>query len=88
MPRIVQVIGRKCAANMLQLPAGRPDRFAADLHMRLLRRAPALFQVTWQACGGNIFPTGNPAQSAWDDMIERQIMAAAAIDTLKFIAQE
>src|SRR5688572_831625 len=38
-PRIVQVIGREAAAMLLQLPAGRADRGAVQVHMRFPGRA-------------------------------------------------
>src|SRR4051794_26530611 len=41
-PTLVQVVRRKRAAMLLQLPAGRPNRVALDVHVRFARRAPAL----------------------------------------------
>ena len=79
---------RKGAANMLQLPTGGADRFAADLHIGLGGRATTFFQIAWQTSCGDIFPAGYAAQSARDHMIEGQIMSAAAINAFKFVAKK
>lgn len=84
----MQMVGRKGAADMLQLPAGRPDRFAVDLHIRLFGCAAAFFQIAGQARCGNIFPARPAAQPARDHMVKGKIVAASAIDALKFIAQK
>ena len=74
MPGLVQMIRRERAASVLQLPAGRADCCHVQLHMRLFRRASALFQVARQAGGGHIFPAGDAAQTARDNVIEGQIV--------------
>ncbi len=88
MPRFVQMVRREGAAAVLQLPAGRTYGGHVELHMRLLRRAATFFQVAGQARGGDIFPAGNPAQTAWDDVIEGQVIARSAILALELVAQE
>src|SRR5437763_9733769 len=53
-PALVQIIGRKRAAVLLELPARRPDRLTLEMHVRLDRRAPALLQVARRAGGRDI----------------------------------
>ena len=74
-PALVQVIGREAAAMLLQLPAGRPERAAADVHVRLLRRAAALPEVARRAGGGDILPGRAAALGARQDMVEGQLAA-------------
>jgi hypothetical protein len=87
-PAVVQEIGRKAAAMILQLPARRADRGDVEAHLGFLGRPPALFQIAWGTGGRHILPRRATAISARNDMIERQIMAHAAILTLKPVAQE
>lgn len=88
MPRFVQVVRRECAAFVLELPVGRANGGHVKLHMRLLGRASALFQVARQARGGDIFPTGAATQTARDDMVEGQVVARSAILALELVAQK
>src|SRR3712207_7100565 len=55
-PAVVEVIGREGAAMLLQLPAGRPERVAAQVHVRLARRAAAFPEVARRAGRGDILP--------------------------------
>ena len=54
----------------------------------LLRRAPALAQVARRAGRGDVFPAGPSTQPPRDNMIEGQVVRAAAILAGKAIAQE
>src|SRR5436190_17206981 len=87
-PALVEVIGREGAAVLLQLPAGRPERAAVDVHVRLLRRSAALAQVAGGAGGGDILPGRPPALGARDDVIEGQLPQVAAILALEAVAKE
>src|SRR5690348_16068795 len=78
-PAIVQIVGREGAAMLLQLPAGRPERPAVDMHVRLLRRAAALLEVAGRAGGGDILPGRAAALGARDDVVERELPQVAAI---------
>ena len=84
----MQMVRRKRAAPVLQLPACWPDRRHVELHMRLLWRAAALFKVAVQAGCGDIFPTGNTAQATWDDVVKGQIVTRPAILAFELVAQE
>ena len=88
VPRLVQVVWREGAAPVLKLPARWTDGRHVELHMRLLGCAPAFFEVAWQTGGGDIFPAGNPAQSARDDVVEGQIVTRSAILAFKLVAQK
>ena len=66
-PAGVEEIGREAFAMVLQLPAGRADRLALDVHVRLARGAPALLEVARCACGGDILPARPPALRARHD---------------------
>src|SRR5690606_1472192 len=87
-PARMQIVGRKGAAIVLQLPARRAPRLAIDRHMRLLRRAAPLFQVAWRAGSGDIFPCRAPAEPARHHMVECQILARPAILAGEAVAQE
>src|SRR3546814_19830644 len=56
--------------------------------MRLLGRAPALLHVARRAGADDVFPRRSSAQTAGDDMVEGQMVAAAAILALEPVAQE
>src|SRR3954470_19762473 len=87
-PAVVEVVGREGAAVLLQLPAGRAERAAADLHVRLLGRAAALPEVAGRAGGGDIVPGGAAAERARQDMVEGQLPGVAAILAREAVAQE
>src|SRR5690606_13114090 len=78
-PAFVQIVRRKGAAIVLQLPARRAPRLAMEGHVRLLRRPAALLQVARRAGGGDIFPARPPAQPPRHHMIEGQLLARPAI---------
>ena len=75
MPCFVQMVWRECPAPVLQLPAGWANGRHVQLHMRLLWRPSALFEIAVQAGRGDIFPACNAAQTARDNVIEGQIVA-------------
>src|SRR5262245_26391083 len=79
-PALVQIIGREALAMVLQLPAGRPDRFALQVHMRLARRAATLLEVARGTGGSDILPAGAAAVRTRDDMVESQFLVRPAID--------
>lgn len=70
MPCFVQMVWRESTAPVLQLPAGGADRGHVQLHMRLLWRAATFFQIAVQAGRGDIFPAGDAAQTARNDMVK------------------
>ena len=88
MPCLVEMVGRKRSASVLQLPVSRADCRHVKLHVRLLRRPSALFQVAGQARGGDIFPARPPAQTARDDVVEGQVVCRPAILAFELVAQE
>src|SRR5262245_10484458 len=78
-PALVEIIGREGAAVLLELPAGRAEGAAADLHMGLGRGAAAFPEVAGRAGGGDIVPGRAPALGARQDMVEGELMRVAAI---------
>src|SRR5699024_3138753 len=87
-PAIVKIVGRETFAMILQLPAGRADRFALDMHVRLGGGPAALAKVARCAGGGDILPCRAPALRSWNHMVERQFPVRTAIDAAEAIAQE
>src|SRR5437868_12212158 len=87
-PALVEVVGREAIAVILELPAGRADRLALNMHMRLARRAAALLEVARRAGGGDILPTGPAALRTRQDMVERQFPPRPAIDAAEAVAKE
>ena len=73
---------------LLKLPAGRAERAAADVHVRLARGAAALPEVAGRAGGGDILPGGAAALGAGQDMVEGQLARVAAILAGEAVAQE
>src|SRR5437764_13207722 len=73
---------------LLQLPAGRADRLALDVHVRLDRRASALLEVARRAGGRDILPHRPAAVRARDYMVEGQLLGRPAIDTAEAVAEE
>ena len=73
---------------LLQLPAGRPVGMVADAHMRLQRRAPALAQIAGGTGRRDILPGRASALRARQDMVEGQLVEAAAILAGEAVAQE
>src|SRR5690349_9097884 len=87
-PAPVKIVGWKALAMILQLPTGRPDRLALNVHASLARGSASLAQVAWGAGGGDILPAGPPALRARNDMVEGQFPVRSAIDAAKTVAQE
>src|SRR4029079_9259898 len=73
---------------LLQLPAGRADRLALDVHMRLAWRASALPEVARRAGGRHIRPHRPPTVGARDHMVEGQLLSRPAIDAAEAVAEE
>src|SRR5438270_12835718 len=63
-PAFVEIVRREGAAMLLQLPAGRADRLALNLHVRFVRRAAALAQIARRAGGRDILPHRAAAMGA------------------------
>ena len=87
-PAIVKEIGRKGAAVVLQLPTCRADRCDVEAHFGFTRRPSAFFEVAGCARGRDVLPSRAAPVSARHDVIEGQIIADAAILTLKPVPQE
>src|SRR5678815_5109699 len=87
-PALVKIVGREALAMILQLPAGRADRFQLDMHAGLARGPAALPQVAGRAGGGDILPACPAALRPRHHMVERQLAVRAAIDTAETVAQE
>src|SRR4029453_15997929 len=87
-PALVQIVGREALAMVLQLPAGRPDRFPLNMHAGLARGPPALLEIAGRAGGGDILPAGPPALGARHDMVKRQFPVRSAIDATEAVAEE
>src|SRR4249919_2438392 len=87
-PTLMQVVGREALAMVLQLPAGRPDRLALDMHAGLPWGPPALLEIAGRAGGGDILPAGPPALGARQDMVEGQFPVRPAIDAAEAVAEE
>src|SRR6187551_3434661 len=87
-PGLVQVIGRKAAPMILELPARRTDGLALDVKPGLPRRAPTLLQIAGRAGGRDILPGCPPALGARDDMIEGQFLVRPAIDAAEAVTEK
>src|SRR5881409_1741180 len=84
----MQVVGREALAVLLKLPTGRPDWAHKRLHVRLLRGAPALLHVARRARGEDVLPRGLAAQPPGRDVVERQMLRAAAVLAREAVAQK
>ena len=84
----MEIVGREALAMVLQLPAGRADRLALDVHLGFARRPPALFEIARRAGGRDILPAGPPALGTRHDMVEGQFPVTAAIDAAETVAEE
>ena len=84
----MQIVRREGLAALLQLPAGWPDRLFKQAHMRIAGRASAFFHIARRAGCNDVLPSRLATHSARNDMVERQMMTAAAILALKAIAQK
>src|SRR6478736_6232759 len=87
-PGFVQVVRRELLAVLLQLPAGRADRMHQRVHARLLGRAAALLHVTRGAGGEDVLPRRASAEPAGLDVVESQVLLAAAVLAAEAVAQE
>src|SRR5690606_1116543 len=87
-PGFVQVVRREALAVLDQLPAGRADRLDQRLHVRLRRRTAALLHVARRAGGEDVFPSGLAAEPARHDVVESELLRAAAILADEAVAQE
>ena len=87
-PALVEVVGREGAAVLLELPAGRAEGVALDVHMGLARGSAAFAQIARRAGGGDILPGRPPALGAGHDMIEGEFPRIAAILAFEAVAQE
>src|SRR5580765_3454292 len=87
-PALVEIIGREASTMLLELPAGRAERAAADVHMGLGRRAAALPEVARRAGGGDIVPGRAATLGAGQNMVEGQLARIAAILAGEAVAQE
>src|SRR5687767_11750200 len=72
-PALVEVVGREALAVVLQLPAGRADRRALEMHLGLARGAAAFLKIARSAGGGDILPGRSAALGARHDMVEGQL---------------
>ncbi len=73
---------------VLQLPRRRADGFKMQMHVRLFGRPPALLEVAGRAGSGDIFPRRATALRAGNDVVERKILADAAILALKTVTEK
>src|SRR5689334_13130300 len=87
-PARVEIVRWEGAPVLLQLPAGRPDRLALDVHVGFPWRAAALAQVAGRTGGGDILPHRPAALGARDDMVERQLLSRPAVNAAESVAQE
>ena len=84
----MQIIGRELFAVLLQLPAGRPDRFHLYRHIGLFGGAPAFLHIARRAGGDDVLPCRAPTQPARGHMVKGQAVRAAAILALEMVTQE
>src|SRR5581483_5040770 len=90
-PALMQVVRRKCAPVLLQLPRGRAPRRLARKHMGLARDARAFAQIADSTRRDDVLPCRPPAAAARDNVVERQVRrrpALAAILAAEGVAQE
>src|SRR4029453_3620926 len=87
-PALVQIVGRKALAMVLQLPAGRPDQLPFDVHACLPGGPSTLLEVARRPGGGDILPAGPPALGTRYHMGEGQLPVRPAIDAAEAVAQE
>src|SRR3954453_21180678 len=90
-PTLVKIVRREAAAVLLKLERARLSWPSLRMHMRLVRQAVALPEVTGLAGSDDVFPAGPAAARAWNDVVEGQVRRRrtfAAILAAKAIAQE
>ena len=87
-PAVVQVMRRETSADVLQLVHSRPARTPERAHTGMVCVLAALAQITWRASGDDVLPSRPSAFRARHDVIESEIVWAAAILASEAIAQE
>src|SRR5580693_7009256 len=87
-PAFVQVVGREPPAVVLEFVHRRAVGRAAWRDARFAGRAAALGEVAGRAGGDDVLPGGAAAARAGDHVVERQVVAAAAVLAGERIAQE
>src|SRR5580658_3018471 len=78
-PAFVEVVGGEFAAVFLQLVHARAVRAAVRVHVRLSGGAPALAEIAAGAGGDDVLPGRAPATRARRHVVERQLIAGAAV---------
>lgn len=84
----MQIVWREAPAVVVQVLDGGPEWHVHRPHVQLLAGLVRLAQIAGGAGGDHVFPGGLAAAAAWDQVIEGQILAGAAILTLESVAQE
>src|SRR6056297_339549 len=87
-PAFVEVVGRELAPDIAQLLGGGLAGRLAQGKSDLLHRAGALGQVAAAAGGDDVFPAGDAAAGARDDVVEGQVALRAAILAGEFVPQK
>ena len=84
----MQMVGRERAAAILKLPTGGADGGHVELHMRLFGRPATFFKIARQTGGRDIFPAGDAAKPARNNMVKGQVIARTAILAFKLVPQK
>lgn len=84
----MQIVRRELAAIAVQVMHRRLVGHLRRKHMSFIHRERALAQIAGRAGGDDIVPGGDAATRAGNDMIEGQVVAAAAILAGKPVAQK
>src|SRR6476469_1699455 len=87
-PALVQVVGRKCPAVLLQLPGRWANGLAVRVHVSFAGRSAALAQIAWSAGGRDILPRRATALGARNHVVEGKLARGTAINATEFVPQE
>ena len=84
----MQIVGREQAPVLVQVVDGGLVGLRRRPHARLGRQHVGLPEIALRAGGDHILPGRDPALRARNDMVERQVLALAAILAGEAVAQE
>src|SRR5437764_323880 len=87
-PAVVQIIRRKQPSVAVQVVHAGLERHLRRPHARLVGGHVALLEIAGRACRDDVYPGGMAAARARHEVIEREVVARAAVLAGKLVAQE